>query len=220
MSLPRYENEATLHYLTQRHSYIELYISLASSNIVLSSNIDQLTKLQPSHYQTQSRLIMSSSFSYPLLAIPAYYIFSILPHVYAQGLLTSNGYQPDNANPKSSTSPTAIKGKVPDAVFKKYQRAEGAQSNNIEQMPIFAVAILASIIAERTTAKGLGREVVNGDATGLATFVGAWFVVRSVYVVAYISIKDHSKSFIRSLLWVGGSGLAFWQIYKAAALLG
>ena len=87
-------------------------------------------------------------------------------------------------------------------------------------MPLFAVAILASIIAERTTATGLGREAVNGDATGLTTFVSAWFVVRAMYAVAYVQIADHSKGFIRSGLWAVGSGLAFYQIYKAAALLG
>jgi|TARA_R110002003_G_scaffold96_19_gene7568 hypothetical protein len=87
-------------------------------------------------------------------------------------------------------------------------------------MPLFAVAVLASIIAERTTATGLGREAVNGDATGLTTFVVSWFVVRSLYNVAYVQISDHSTSFVRSALYNIGTGLAAWQIYKAAALLG
>jgi uncharacterized MAPEG superfamily protein len=87
-------------------------------------------------------------------------------------------------------------------------------------MPLFAVAVLASIIAERSTATGLGRAVVDGDATGLTTFVGAWFVVRAAYDVAYVQIADHSKSFIRSGLWAVGTGLAVYQIYKAATLLG
>lgn len=104
--------------------------------------------------------------------------------------------------------------------FKKYQRAENAQNNNIEQFPIFAAAILASIVAERSTVTGLGRQVANGDATGLSTFVGAWFAVRAAYNIAYVQIDDHSKSFIRSCLWATGTGLAVYQIYKAAALLG
>jgi uncharacterized MAPEG superfamily protein len=103
--------------------------------------------------------------------------------------------------------------------FQKYQRAENAQSNNIEQMPLFAAAILASIIAERTTATGMGREVMS-DATGLTSFVSAWFAIRAMYSVSYIQIEDHSKSFIRSSFWAIGSGLAAYQIYKAAALLG
>lgn len=87
-------------------------------------------------------------------------------------------------------------------------------------MPIFAVAILASIIAERTTATGMGQELVRGDATGVSTFIAGWFIVRSMYAVAYVQIADHSTSFIRSLLWSAGTGLAIYQIYKAAALLG
>lgn len=180
-----------------------------------------------------------STLNYPLLAIPAYYIFSVVPHAYASSLLANAGYKVNNASPKASLSPDAVKGKVPEAVyvkfpspqllanhiltlpsFGKYQRAEAAQSNNFEQMPIFAVAVLASLLAERSTATGLGRAVASGDATGLSTFIGAWFAIRTAYVVAYVSIAEHSKSFIRSFLWMTGSGLAFYQIYKAASLLG
>lgn len=167
---------------------------------------------------------MSNSLNYPLLAIPAYYVFSLVPHIYAGTLLSANGYKVNNANPKASLSPDAVKGKVPDAVYQKYQRAENAQSNNLEQLPLFAVAILSSIMAERTTATGFGREVVRGsgggDATGLSTFIGAFFLVRAAYGVAYVQIAEHGKSFIRSFLYMGGVGLAVHQIYKAAALLG
>ncbi|KAJ4346213.1 hypothetical protein N0V95_005579 [Ascochyta clinopodiicola] len=162
----------------------------------------------------------SSSLNYPLLSIPAYYIFSLIPHMYAGGLLSSNGYKVNNANPKASLSPDAVKGKVPDAVFQKYQRAENAQSNNMEQLPLYAAAVLASILAERVTAKGLGSTAVDGDVTGLTTFVAAFLAVRTAYVVSYVQIADHSKSFIRSSFWAVGAGLSIYQIYKAASLLG
>ncbi|KAF9697649.1 hypothetical protein EKO04_004310 [Ascochyta lentis] len=162
----------------------------------------------------------SSSLNYPLLSIPAYYVFSLLPHMYAGSILSANGYQINNANPKASLSPEAVKGKVPEAVFQKYQRAENAQSNNLEQLPLYAAAVLASLFAERVTAKGLGSSVVEGDVTGLTTFVGAFMVVRAAYVVSYVQIADHGKSFIRSLFWAIGAGLSAYQMYKAAALLG
>ncbi len=94
--------------------------------------------------------------------------------MYAGAILSSAGYKVNNANPKASLSPSAVQGKVPDAVFQKYQRAENAQSNNIEQLPLYAVAVLASIFAERVTARG----AVGADGTGLATFVGAFMAVR------------------------------------------
>jgi hypothetical protein len=56
-----------------------------------------------------------SSLNYPLLAIPAYYVFSILPHVYAQSVLASAGYKPNNANPRATASDAQKK--VPDAVY-------------------------------------------------------------------------------------------------------
>jgi len=90
----------------------------------------------------------------------------------------------------------------------------------MEQMPLFVAAVLSSIIAERTTATGIGREAMSGDATGLTTFISAWFAVRAVYNVSYVQIADHSKSFIRSTFYTIGSGLAAYQIYKAAAILG
>jgi len=74
---------------------------------------------------------MASSLNYPLLSIPAYYVFSLAPHMYAASLLSSAGYKVNNANPKASLSPSAVQGKVPDAVFQKYQRAENAQNNNL-----------------------------------------------------------------------------------------
>lgn len=122
----------------------------------------------------------SSSLNYPLLSIPVYYVFSLVPHIYAGSILSANGYKVNNANPKASLSPDAIKGKVPDAVFQKYQRAENAQSNNLEQLPLYATAVLASVLAERVTATGLGKTTVGDDVTGLTTFIVAFMAVRSV----------------------------------------
>jgi uncharacterized MAPEG superfamily protein len=162
----------------------------------------------------------SSGLKYPLLSIPAYYVFSLIPHVYAGSLLSANGYRPHNANPKASFSPSAVQGKVPDAVFQKYQRAENAQSNNMEQLPLYVAAILASIIAERSSVRGLDTTAMGQDITGLTTFVASWFAVRTVYNVAYVQIPDHTTSFFRSTMWAVGSGLAGYQIYKAAQILG
>jgi len=162
----------------------------------------------------------SSELKYSLLSIPAYYVFSIIPHAYTNSLLSANGYKPNNANPKASLSPSAVQGKVPDAVFQKYQRAENAQSNNMEQLPLYVAAILASIIAERSTAGGLGITAIGQETTGLTTFIASWFAVRTLYNIAYVQISDHTTSFFRSTMWAVGSGLAGYQIYKAAQILG
>jgi hypothetical protein len=54
----------------------------------------------------------SSALNYSLLSIPVYYVFSIVPHMYAGAILSSEGYKVNNANPKASLSPSAVQGKV------------------------------------------------------------------------------------------------------------
>ena len=81
--------------------------------------------------------------------------------------------------------------------------------------------MLASVFAQKISgARDIGVKHDLEDPTGLKVFIPAWFAVRALYNVAYISIEDDSTSFVRSALWMLGSGLAGYQIYKAAVLLG
>lgn len=80
-------------------------------------------------------------------------------------------------------------------------------------MPLFAVAVLASLLAERVTATGVQRASVGHvDPTGLTTFIAGWFAVRTAYNFAYVQIASHEYSFLRSTCWAVGSGLAGWQV--------
>jgi hypothetical protein len=85
-------------------------------NQLLTHTLPHYLKPNTSKRIRTLQIIAMSSLNYPLLAIPAYYVFSILPHAYASGVLSSAGYKVNNANPKASLSPSAVKGKVPDAV--------------------------------------------------------------------------------------------------------
>lgn len=98
--------------------------------------------------------------------------------MYASSILASAGYKVNNANPKASLSADAVKGRVPDEVIQKYERTENAQSNNIEQLTLHAAAVLASIIADRLTVRGMGNAAVNDDVTGLTIFITAFMAVR------------------------------------------
>lgn len=46
--------------------------------------------------------------NFPLLAIPAYYVFSIAPHAYAVYLMKGAGYKFDNAHPRVSSTPEKV----------------------------------------------------------------------------------------------------------------
>ena len=96
-----------------------------------------------------------------------------------------------------------------------------AHSNCMEQIPLFASAVLSSLLAERVATPSIqigGTSTL--DPTGLTTYIAAWFAIRAAYTVAYVSISDHKTSLIRSALWAVGTGLSAWQIVKAAKVLG
>lgn len=89
-------------------------------------------------------------------------------------------------------------------------------------MPFFSAAILASIIAERTTGTGLAKAAIgsNSSATDLMTFISVWFALRTCYVVSYVLIGDHKKSFIRSAFYSAASIWCINQFWKCAKVLG
>jgi len=93
----------------------QLNITPAVLTLLSRSQLNHIPNKSPSN-DPETVTMSSNSLNYPLLAIPAYYVFSLVPHIYAASLLTANGYKINNANPKAALSPEAVKGKVPDAV--------------------------------------------------------------------------------------------------------
>lgn len=163
----------------------------------------------------------SSALNYPLLSIPAYYVLSLAPHVFANSYIISHGFKPDNSNPHSASQGQKLSEKLPPNVVAKYERAESCHRNSIENLPLYTAAVFAGLLAERTTATGLIKGPDQGQqVTGLMGFVAAWFAVRSLYTVAYLQIESREKSFIRSGLWAVGTGLCIHQIYRAACVIG
>ena len=68
-----------------------------------------------------------------ILAIPAYYILSVIPHAFAlnaatQGQLTKW----DNRNPRSTDMKAKLKQRLPAEVFAKYERMEACHANGME----------------------------------------------------------------------------------------
>jgi hypothetical protein len=68
-----------------------------------------------------------------ILAIPAYYILSILPHSYAINVATQGELSKwDNRNPRSSSMKTKLKERLPADTFTKYERLEACHANSME----------------------------------------------------------------------------------------
>ncbi|CAI6337623.1 unnamed protein product [Periconia digitata] len=158
----------------------------------------------------------STSLYYPILAIPAHQVFSFIIHTYAMRTLQSTGYRINRANPRAGVTPSATQGKVPDAIYQKYQRAKAAETNLVEYMPVFASAVLASVFANQATSGDLNA---GGDVTGLTNFIATWYALRVAYVTAYIGTKNAKYATIRSIFWFLSLGLVGYQFYKVADVL-
>ncbi|KAH7385624.1 hypothetical protein BKA66DRAFT_461661 [Pyrenochaeta sp. MPI-SDFR-AT-0127] len=143
-----------------------------------------------------------------ILAIPAYYILSIVPHslainVASQGKLGAW----DNRNPRSTDMKARLKQRLPGEVYAKYERLEACHANGMENLPLFASAVILGNLA------GLKKD-------DLTTFVASFLAVRIAYTVAYITTKTQGPTFIRSGLWAAGMSLCFRTIIQAAKALG
>ena len=68
-----------------------------------------------------------------LLAIPAYYIMSVLPHSYAISVASQGDLKSwDNRNPRSSTMKAKLKERLDAETYAKYERLEACHANGME----------------------------------------------------------------------------------------
>ena len=127
--------------------------------------------------------------NYSVYAIPVYYVHTLYSHVYATRILKkANNGQGNNANPRSVVWKENVKKAVPASTYARYERAEAAHANGMENLPLFMGAIILGNMAK------LPASTLNAVA---ATFLA----LRFGYTFAYINTESASKSFIRSGLW-------------------
>ncbi|KAH7126941.1 hypothetical protein B0J11DRAFT_526813 [Dendryphion nanum] len=141
--------------------------------------------------------------NYSLYTIPLYWILALIPHAYAIGLIKkSNNNNFNNANPHSLTTTAEYQKTVPAKVFARYERAEAAHHNAMENAPFFVGAVV------------LGNWV--GLEHGTMNFAtGAVLLLRLVYTLLYIRIEKTQFSHARSAVWAAGVGVLMGLYIKA-----
>jgi len=145
--------------------------------------------------------------NYSVYSIPVYYVLSILPHSYAISLITAaNNGKWDNSSPRSSSYASTIQKSVPAACFAKYERAESAHKNGMENLAVFATAVVLGNLAKLPSEK-------------LNAVTGLFLALRVAYTVAYVQISDHKKSFVRTGLWASGVACCMYLIVSAGNVL-
>jgi uncharacterized MAPEG superfamily protein len=146
-----------------------------------------------------------------ILAIPAYYMLSFLPHVYAIQLATNGkALTWDNRNPRSTALKAKLKETLSADTYAAYERAEACHANGMENLPLFATAIILGNVA------GLKRDGKHG----LAGFAGLFLAIRVAYTACYLGTNTNGLTLVRSGLWATGSVLCVRVMLKAAKALG
>jgi len=146
-----------------------------------------------------------------ILAIPAYYILSVLPHSYAISIATQG--KPltwDNRNPRSSSLKAQLKETLDADTYAYYERAEACHANGMENLPLFASAVILGNMA------GLKRDGIHG----LTGFAGLFLAIRIAYTAVYLGTKTNGPTMVRSTLWATGSVLCVRVMLEAARALG
>jgi uncharacterized MAPEG superfamily protein len=144
--------------------------------------------------------------NFSILAIPIHYLLALLPHAYAIRLVRrALSGRWDNANAQGSAWRQALSAKLPAATLARFERAESAHRNGLENLPLFAAAVLAA------NGAGVQRATVDAHAA-------AWLVLRAVYNLLYVNIEGNRASFARTGVWVAGLGICASLFWKAAAV--
>ncbi|KAF2804855.1 uncharacterized protein BDZ99DRAFT_144328 [Mytilinidion resinicola] len=145
-----------------------------------------------------------------ILAIPAYYVLSVLPHSYAIHLATNGKLVSwDNRNPRSTTLKANLKQTLDATTYARYERAEACHANGMENLPLFASAVILGNMA------GLKRDGIYG----LSGFAGLFLAIRVAYTVVYLGTTTNGPTVLRSTLWAAGSTLCVRVILEAARAL-
>ncbi|KAK4051629.1 hypothetical protein OIV83_002769 [Microbotryomycetes sp. JL201] len=138
------------------------------------------------------------------IALPLAWVTAISPHWLAAYLtFNDKDLKPfDNRCPREYVaSVRALEKQTP--VVKKYLRAEAAQQNGFENLPIFIATVVAANAAR------LPAPLIN-------KFITVYLASRVVYNLLYIQTTRQKYTGIRSVVYVGGIATCSYIMYRAA----
>lgn len=150
-----------------------------------------------------------SSPNYSLLALPAMYMITVLPHWYSIALSMFYNGEWANENPRAFVTRLAARPILGDKksqhtpLERKILRCQACQQNGFENMPIFGLALLCGILAD------LPGYLMNMMAT-------LFILSRVLYTLAYVLSDSRSMSYVRTICFVGQVAL-YMRFFMQAA---
>ena len=145
--------------------------------------------------------------NYSIYAIPAYWFLALIPHAFGvQRIKKANNGRWNNANPKSTAYHATMEKSVPAEVFATYERSEAAHKNAMENLPLFATAVILGNMAKL-------------PANTLNTVVGAYLGLRVAYTFAYINTTSQRLSFVRTGIWAASVSSLIYLLVRSGNVL-
>ncbi|KUJ16517.1 uncharacterized protein LY89DRAFT_707728 [Mollisia scopiformis] len=128
--------------------------------------------------------------NYSLYAVPAAWLCAFIPHAYAA--FSSKSF--DNRSPRTYSESLAKDQTLDQAKKNCILRAESAQMNGFENLPLFTTALLAGNLASL-------------PSSTLNTFAAAYLASRVLYNFIYINNTTETMANVRSLVFISGVGM-------------
>ncbi|GAM88572.1 hypothetical protein ANO11243_066060 [Dothideomycetidae sp. 11243] len=156
-----------------------------------------------------------------IVSLPAYFFLTLAPHVYALSIASgpTGLVKYDNRCPRAAGYLENLRKQLTPSQFTRWERAEAAHRNGIENFPLFASAVFACLLADGAAAK-VGLGLTAGISEETRKFIYGWFASRLVYTLIYIGTEDNRKTFLRTIVYFTGVTFCFQQFWRAANVLG
>lgn len=141
--------------------------------------------------------------NYSLYAIPAYWLLSMVPQVYAVSLITTSTQSWNNANPRSTAYLEKLKQKCTPNDLGRYERAKASHYNSMESFPLDTATLVIGNLA------GISVDRMNLVAAALVA-------LRALYILLYINITSVRTSYLRTAVWILSRGICLAILVQAA----
>ncbi|KAL5002218.1 hypothetical protein BDV10DRAFT_158616 [Aspergillus recurvatus] len=144
--------------------------------------------------------------NYSIHSIIAAYGIGLIPHGYYFVTMMANARGiASNILPRENLS--TLKSTLPSQIWTKLAKARGAHLNAMENLPLFAVAMLAGNVAKL-------------PANELNTLSLEYLGARLLYMAAYMVARSEAVSYVRTGLWAWSVSIPILALVKAGKAFG
>ncbi|KAK3686489.1 hypothetical protein LTR37_019774 [Vermiconidia calcicola] len=147
----------------------------------------------------------SQPYNYSIHAIPAAFMFGIVPHgYYLVRLMVATNNQISTAMPRTNLD--TWKGKLSSGLWNHLARARGAHLNSLEVFPLFAASMIAGNVAQL-------------PAKDMNSMAFSFFAARALYMAAYITITNNTLAYARTGVYAWSISIPILGLWKSGQSL-